>query len=348
VNELVAALQDARIRKQIASGTTDLATFGLAPAACTVRLDLGAKAPASTVRIGRNSPVGSERYAATDDGRIVFTDASLYSAVSRGAETFREKRLVPLESADVARISLRRPSELLTLSMKDGACRVLAPVVDAGLSAACEDLARAVTSVELAEPFAPRPSVDGDDKHTIRIEVEPKGGKSPIVAFIAATGIGGRRLAFRDGAKLAGLVDDSAARELERPADSFRDSHVVSFSTPDVRGLTLSRGPTVLRIVRAGEASPWTGTEGTSKIPVDATKVATLLDSLRGLTASGFGAATSATEPAATITVSGEHAELARLTFGADWITTPARPGTVFRVEANSLSAFPKTAGDLH
>ena len=312
VHELLAALQNARIRKVIASGATDLTAFGLSPAVCTVRVDLGAAAPARSVRIGRNSPVGGERYAATDDSRVVFTDGSLYGAVSRGAEAFREKRLLPFEPAAITKISLSRPSDKLTLAMTDGGCRLLAPVVDAGSSAACEELARAVTSIEPA-----------GDKQTIRIELETKGGTTPTVAFAAA------------------------APELERPADSFRDTHVISFSTPDVRGVTIERGTMALRVARAGEAAPWTGTEGALNIPVDASRVAALLDNLRGLTAAGFDSAIFAKEPIATVTVAGEHAELARLTFGNVWVTTPARPGTVFRVEASAISSIPKTASDL-
>ena len=312
VHELLAALQNARIRKVIASGATDLAAFGLAPAVCTVRVEFDATAPAQTVRIGRNSPVGSERYAATDDSRVVFTDGSLYGAVSRGGETFREKRLLPFEPADLTKISLSRPSDTLTLALTDGGCRLLAPVMDAGSSAACQELARAVTSIER-----------GHDKGTIRIELETNGGTTPRVAFVAAT------------------------PELERSADSFRDARVISFSSPDVRGVTIERGTTVLRLARAGESAPWTATEGASSVPVDASRVATLLDNLRGLTASGFEPAAFAKEPIGTVTITGEHGELARLSFGSVWVTTPARPGTVFRVEASVLSSIPKTAGDL-
>jgi hypothetical protein len=359
VHEVVAGLQQARVRKVIADKATDLAAFGLSPAACTVNVGFAAGTPALSLRLGRGSPVGTERYAAGEDGRVVFTDASLYGAVSRGAEGFREKRLVPVESEAITRIALDRPDGRLVVASSGGIWHVESPIRDLASSGACGALARTVSSIELAGPPSVRPPVDDAlSVRRIRLEVTAGGGGAPIRAFVAAAGIGGTRLGWREGGSAAGLVDESAAKELERPMESFRDPRIAPFFAPDVRRLTIERGATTLRIVRSKEPSSWSGSQGPAPFPVDGVRVGDLLDRLSGLSGVGFETAGPATKATGTIAVEGEHGELARFQFGplapipgsdveSLWITTPARPGVVFRIHATSFGPIPAKAEDL-
>ena len=358
VHDVVAALQDARVRKVIADGAADPAAFGLSPAACTVQLGFGPGTSALKLRLGRGSPVGSERYAAADDARVVFTDGSLYGVVARGAEAFREKRLIPVDPEAITRIALDRPDGRLVVALVAGAWRVDTPRPDVASSSACTGLARAVASVELAGFGAVRVPPDTRPERRLRVEVTERDGDRPSVAFVATAGIDGKRLGWREGPAFAGLVEESAARELERPSESFREARIVSFSSPDVRRLTIERGGTTLRIARAGEASSWSGSEGSAACAVDGNRVDALLDQLRSLTGAGFEAGEPATKATGTIAVEGERGDLARLTWGplgpssdsdaeSLWITTPARPGAVFRVEASGFGPIPAKAADL-
>jgi hypothetical protein len=358
VHEVVAALQQARVRRVIADKSTELGAFGLSPAACTVTVGFAAGTPALRLRLGRGSPVGTERYAAGEDARVVFTEASLYGAVSRGVEGFREKRLVPVESEAITRIALDRPDGRLVVASSGGVWHVESPIRDLASSGACGALARTVSSIELAGPASVRPPVDAQSSRRIRLEVTTGGGGAPIRAFVAAAGIGGTRLGWREGGSAAGLVEESAAKELERPTESFRDPRIAPFFGPDVRRLTIERGATTLRIVRSKEPSSWSGSQGSTPFPVDGPRVGDLLDRLSGLSGVGFETAAPATQATGTIAVDGEHGELARFQFGplapvpgsdveSLWITTPARPGVVFRIHATSFGPIPAKAEDL-
>ena len=358
VHEVVAALQDARVRKTIAGAETNPSAFGLAPAVCTVRLNAAATAPPLTLRIGRASPVGSERYAVADDARLVLTDGSLYGALAREAESFREKRLIPLEAGEITRIAIMRPPERLSIVLTDGICRLEAPLADAGAASACESLARAVTSVALSGPFAPRPQTGTNAERLIAVEVTAKGASAPLRAYIATAGRDGRRVAWRDGSAEVGLVGESAVSELLRPADSFRDLRIVAWSPGDVRRLTIERAATVLRLERAGETAPWTASAGSSVVPVLAARADAVVDALHDLRGSGFLVLAPSTAATATIAAYGDRGELARLTFGplppqagqateSVWLTTSARPGVAFKVEASRVAGLPKDAADL-
>lgn len=358
VHEVIAALQDARVLKVIAGAAADPAAFGLSPAACTVRLGFETGTSALTLRLGRNSPVGSERYASADDARVVFTDGSLYGVVARSAEAFREKRLIPVDPEAITRIAVDRPDGRLVVQRVAGAWQVEAPRDDAASSGACAGLARAVASMELTSSGAVGAPRNAHPARCLRLEVTERGGNTPFVAFVAAAGIDGKRLGWREGRGLAGLVEESAARELQLPWDSFRDARIMSFSSPDVRRLTVVRGGTTLRIAREGETSPWTGSEGSAPFAVEASRVEDLLDKLQGLTGAGFEPDAPGTQATGTIALEGERGALARLTWGplgpssgsdvsSLWVTTPARPGVVFRVEASGFGPVPAKAADL-
>jgi uncharacterized protein DUF4340 len=358
VHDAVVALQEARVRKVIADKSADPAAFGLSPAACAVRLEFAAGTPALSLRLGRSSPVGTERYAAGEDARVVLTDASLFGIVSRGADGFREKRLVPLDPEAITRIALDRPDGRLVVASSGGVWRVESPLRDLAASGACTALARAVASIEVQGAGPVRPPVEAHTERRIRLEVSAPGEVSPIVAFVAAAGIGGKRLGWREGPPLAGLVEESAVKELDRPAESFRDPRIAPFFSPDARRLTIERGATQLRLTRSKAPSSWTGSEGAAAFPVDGARVEALLDRLSGLSAVGFESALPATHATGTIAVDGEHGELARWSFGpltpsqvsdveSLWITTPARPGVVFRIHAASFGPIPSKAADL-
>ena len=358
VHDVVAALQDARVLKVIADNATNLAAFGLAPAACTLRVRFVAGFPPLTLRLGRSSPVGNERYAAGDDARVVFTDASLYGVVARGAEAFREKRLIPVDPESITRIALDRPDGRLVVASEKGVWHVESPLRDLASSGACTALARAIASIELTGQGKVPPPVDAHPERRLRVGVTAPIGGAPLVAYVAAAGIGGTRLGWREGRPLAGLVEESAARELDRPSESFRDPRIAPFFSPDVRRLNIDRGGTQLRVVRANEGSSWSGSEGRAAIAVDGARIDALLDRLSGLSGAGFETAQPTAKATGTIAVEGERGELARWSFGplgrspgsdveSLWITTPARPGVVFRVQAVSFGPIPAKAADL-
>jgi len=356
VRELIAALQDARVRKVIATGTADASGFGLRPAACTVRLASASGEALATLRLGRSSPVGTERYAAGDDARVVFADGSLYTVLARGAEALREKRLFPVEAEAMTRIDIERPSGRLALVRMNDDWRLLLPIADVASPSACSSLTRALASLEVTNAATTQVPSAVHPERRIKIAVTTKASPAAAVAYVAAAGIQGERLSWREGGSLAGLLPEAAASELSRDPESFRDPRIATFSTPDVRSVSFERGEARLRVARTAESEAWTGLTGSAPIPVDGSRVSALLDRLRGLTSSGFAEAPGVAT--GTIVVTGGAGELARMTYGPLapaagtgeellWMTTPARPGVVFKLPAAYLGPIPSRASDL-
>ncbi len=355
---LVTALQDARIRKVISAAGTDAASYGLSPPECAATVTLDGASGTREVRLGRTSPIGVERYARDAAGRVVFVDGSLASALGRSVLSLREKRLVPVEPGSVVRIELTRPAGSLVLAKDGDRWRLLAPDRDAAAASACEQLARSLTAMELHDLRSIPIAAAGPAERRIAIKVVAKERTAPVEAFVATAGVGGGRLAWREGGAFAGLLSEAAATDLLGPSDRYRDDHVQSFSTPEVRSMTIERGGTTIRVERAAEGSPWTAREGNAEAPApDKGRVDALLDSIRFLKGSGFLPAPPPSPATGAIVVRAAARDLAKLRWGplppagggaeSVWIESGDRPGVVFRVPASSFGPVPSHAAEL-
>lgn len=351
VRTLVEALRGARVRKLIAPSAPDAAAFGLGAEACSVRLELDSDAAGRTLTIGRSSPVGYERYARAGDGRIVFVEGSLFTAVARPADAFEERRLLPLDPSAVSRLEIERPQGKVVLVRAGDVWRLEAPVADLADPGEAEHAVRAATSVQLERGSkAPVPATSAPER---RIAIRAGG----VTAYVATAGVGGRRLAWRENGSWAGLVADPDLADLDRPATAFRDRQVVNFSSPDAGSVVVTRGSSVLTLVRSADQMSWTAREGAeAAASVDASRVAALLDRLRSVRASEVLEGSPPSPPTGTIAVTGAAGELARASWGplpprggeeSVWVSTPARAGVVFRVPAASFGPIPLKRADL-
>ena len=351
VARLLDVLRGARVHKVIAGAGAGDAGFGLAPERCSVRLEIEGEPAGRRLAIGATSPVGYERYARGADGSVVFVDGSLYTAIARPPDAFRERRLLPLDPSSVSRLVIERPAGRVVLARAGSAWRLEEPVQDAADRVEAERAVEAATSLEIEHGVAPRQPVDAAPSRRIALRANAH------TAYVAAAGVEGKRLAWRKGGDTIGLVPESSLADLDRPASAFRDRQVLSFSTPDVRRVVVTRGGAALALARASEKDPWTGQDGAEpQAPVDGTRVTALLDRLRGVRATAVEDGAPPTAPTGTVVVSGAPGEIARATWGplspgdgeeAVWVTIPGRAGVYFRVPASSFGPMPSGRKDL-
>ena len=356
VRAVLSALSDATAVRTVAEPGADTAAFGLAPTLCTVQLTVSSDPTSQVLRLGRASPVGSERYALAPDGKVVLVNGSLFDTLSREAESFRERRLFPVEAASLTRIAIDRPGGRLELISENGAWRVVAPVPDAAAATACDSLARAIAGIELGEAGGTKPPIVSRAARRIRVELT-SGHEAPRVGFVAAAGIAGTRIAWREGGSPIGLVAESVAKELEQATETFRSKHIATFATQDVRWVAVERGGTSLRVERASDGAAWSGRSGARAFSVDAARVEDFLTRLRQLTAVGFEPVRQSRGATGSIVVGGSSGELCRMAWGplapsagdaaeSVWVETPARPDAVFRVLATELGPIPGNPSD--
>ncbi|HVQ35863.1 MAG TPA: DUF4340 domain-containing protein [Candidatus Bathyarchaeia archaeon] len=351
VHAMLAALGAARRGKVIAPATADAAAFGLGADACTVRLDLEGDASGRTLALGQSSPVGYERYAKDATGRVVFADGSLHTAIAKAPDALEERRLLPLDPASVTRLEIERPDGTIVLVRAGDGWRMEAPVRDTADAFASDRAVRAATSIERERGTTATPPVAPPRERRIALHA------SGLTAFVAAAGVGAKRVAWREGSASAGLVPESAIADFDRPAAAFRDRLVLDFSSPEVRRVVITRGGTSLTLARASEAAGWTVRQGSEpETPADGARANALLDRLRGVRASAVEDGAPPSAATGTIVVSGEKGDLGSASWGplppgggeeSVWVTVPARAGTYFRVPASSFGPIPQSRGEL-
>ncbi|HEX4825579.1 MAG TPA: DUF4340 domain-containing protein [Candidatus Polarisedimenticolaceae bacterium] len=347
VRDVIVAVQDAHVSKIVEDGAFDRKAYALEPG-CALDVALTGRGKRS-VRLGRTSPVGAERYTLLGDGRLALTDGSLYGMIDRDEGALEERRLFPVESPAVSRITALGPQGRIAVESGDAGWKVVAPFADRGSEAACSRLAAALTTLAVDEgstgtkpPIGPR----------IVFELAATGA-APKRADVAAEAKDGKRAAWREDGSLAGTVADATVKEIDLLPDAYREKRIALFSAPDVRSVRLDRGPLHLEATHAEGAAAWK-----SDFDVDSARVDALVENLRGLTASGFVAGAAPPSPATgTIVVRDEKADLARLTWGSlapepgapgesVWVESADRPGVVFRVPATALGPIPTKASD--
>src|SRR5262249_50233555 len=160
---------------------------------------------------------GPERYVAIGDGRVLLADLA-GAAPDRSPDSFRERRLFPLEPDAISRIAVQRSSGRLTIARRGGAWRLEEPLADLADFGSADGLARSVTTLAVASAGAaesPNDRPGARPSPEISLMVESKEGT--LSASIGASNGKGERPAWKADGRAAGAVPDAGVAELLRP-----------------------------------------------------------------------------------------------------------------------------------
>jgi len=221
------------------------------------------------LRVGRKSPVGLERYAATGDGRILLADASLASALERSPDELEEKRLLPVAAEDVRRILVKRPGGNLGLRKDGSEWSLTEPMRDTADASAADALARSLASLSVTKRLAPD-EANRAGASTIEIELETGAGVRRVV--IRAGRSGAEAVAARADGTLAGPIAEGGLQSLDRKPDDLRDHRVAILPPDGIRGVSIETAGKKVRAWREKDDAPWQVAEsGGAGVPADAT-----------------------------------------------------------------------------
>jgi hypothetical protein len=366
VEGFLQALADARLVKLVQERARDLGEFGLGESATIVRVEGGKSGKPRVVRIGRHSPVGSERYVSLDDGRVLLADLGAV-APERAPDSFRERRVFPVDPETIRRIAVHRPSGRLVLARDGVSWRVIEPVRDLAEFAAADGLARSLSTISFARVPGEASATDAaPGKPDVEIAVAVETGGASLEEEFARADAHDQRPARRGGTAWDGAVAASDVSELVRDAGEFRERRPLLFSTPDVRGMRIEGSGIRLLARRSREGSAWSLREGNDPAgDVDGAKLDEVLDRIRWIRADRvLDAPEHPFVPALTIEIEGEGAPLGRLELdrvppaaaesgpGAApgepvRMRSSTRPGCVFEVPVFQLAGLPRRRADL-
>jgi hypothetical protein len=127
VKNLVNAVAECEVKKEVEENPTDLAPFGLDQPFVTLTVKLkDRELPA--VSVGKNTPVGFSAYARrSDSNKVLLVNASFRSGLDKQVKDLRDKAILNFADDDVQRFALVRPEETITVARKDGQWRIEQP-----------------------------------------------------------------------------------------------------------------------------------------------------------------------------------------------------------------------------
>ena len=363
VEALVRGVADARVVRELGplADAGGLAGYGLAAPELVVTFARRA-GPAVSVRVGGTSPVGSERYVTTGDGRLRLVDGEVARAVDQEAESLVERRLAPLEAEAIAAVRLRRRDAVVRLQRDGDDWRLTEPVADRADAVRADALARSLAELSvdrLARPEEMHAARRALSREDLVVEIATSRGAGSVEARFAGQGPDEGLAWATRGSRIpgavpvVGVVPTTALEDLRRPPWEWRDRRLVRLSHADVRAIAIHRGARRLEIRRPAEGAPWTA--GPPPTTAHPQRVQELLDSIGGLRALSFPDPVPALPPAsARLTLVGASAELGTIEiFDAPALApdrlarTTWRPGVLARVSGTLASALPADAAAL-
>ena len=296
--------------------TADWRPFGVEGDAWSMRVEVKAKKEnedEKTYRVifGNDTPTGSGVFARLDGDPRLFT---VFNYVKSGFEKeifdLREKKLLKVDQDKISRVSVNvGPRSIEFGKSGDDAWRILKPKPLRADNFTVGDLARSAYNAEMVSvleegelsgnysftrPYATVEVVDETGAHTLTIA---KDGDDKYYA---------------KSSDLDGVYEVSSTlpEALDKPVDDFRNKKLFDFGFVDPESIQLRDGDTRLTISK--KEDKWLlSSDGDREL--EAEKVQTLLDALRGLTAKAF--------------PSDEQADQARFGLGAPTIEAEVHAG---------------------
>ncbi len=370
VKSLFEAAVLARIQRVVEEKASDMKRYGLDPPDTLLRVFPAKGQAVLEIAVGRSSPVGSGRYVATGDGRVLLAEGLAVGALEQDADSFLEKRLFPVESGEIRRITLDRAAGRLALVRDGSDWRLEEPVADAADSSSVDTLARSLADLSFSRFVEDRDLAKARaslERAAVRAGLEATSSERRLQAALGSTGPGEDRYACREEVRRCGVVAGSVLRELERPPDDYRDRRLLPTPAEEIREVRVQHAGGDLRVFRtqAGErGTTWSVQEGIGPVlEADSQKVDGFLDRLRWLRASAFDRSGAAPRLDERVVLVGEKGEMGRLELARDphevageggappqkllYARSSWRAGVLFAIPSDGIGALPRSSADL-
>ena len=244
------------------------------------------------LRIGRETPVGSNSYASVEGDERVYTVASYQlSSFKKELGDLREKRILNFDRASVRRIAVSWPGARVVIERSDAGWQMVAPVRAAADEDTVERLLSSL-SVLRAAAFVDEPGSEeemGFAPPQFAVELELSGEAEDSDPKAARFEIGGVNESGSEWfARGAGdphyTISQQSFDDFSRRTVEYRDRRLAEFAADDARRVELgfhSAGGETISVSVAREEGGWVS----SAEPVQSEQFGALVDVLSGLRA---------------------------------------------------------------
>ena len=295
VSSLVDSLTSLELNRQVDPKATDLAQYGLASpkADITFTAKGGVK---GRVRLGDQTPTGTDLYAVKDDDSRVFLVSTFAETnLVRSAFDLRDKRVLRFERDKVDGLEIATPGGRFALTRTDSEWRLAAPATARGDYGAIEGLLTRLSTTMMSGIEATDASVlakYGLDTPVTTVVVKAGSASATLAVGTSADG----KAFARDLARaMVFTIDAAFATELQKGAGEYRKKELFDLRAFSAQQIVLTRGTDTITFQKktgTGEnaADTWTasGPAGAAAREVKAGLMEEAVTKLAGLRAATF------------------------------------------------------------
>jgi hypothetical protein len=270
--------------RMIDDKVTDLASYGLAPAAVEITFTMrdGKK---TTLLVGDDTPTGSGVYAnVAGDSRLFTMSSSNKSTFDKSYKDLRDKRLMTFDQDKISRVELTAKKQTIEFGrVNQNEWQILKPkplradgfqveelvrkIKDANMdtSISDEDAKKAAATFASAQPVAVAKVTDASGTQTLEVRKAKDDyyAKSSVVEGVSK-------------------VTKDLGTGLDKAVDDFRNKKVFDFGFSDPTKIEFKDGAMTVALEKSGDKWLSAGK------PMDSTSVQAFIDRIRDLSASKF------------------------------------------------------------
>lgn len=334
VGQMASSLASLNADRVVSENVVEWGPYELSEPALSVAFEL--EDGGGELQFGRDTPTGSGVFARLKDEPRLFTVYS-YNKTSFEKSVFdlRDKRLVRIDQDSIYQVTVEAGGRTLGFERENDDWTIVKPMELRADDFTVGDLVRAVRTAEMTEVLADGASGDYSfDRPLATVTVTDESGNHELVVANAGDTYYARS---SDQAGVYG-VSSTLSESLDKPVDEFRNKKLFDFGFDDPQRVEVRDGDVAVTIVRSDEK--WI-LESHENRAAESEKVQTLIDRLRGLTATGFPSDSAA-----------DHAKYGLAPAAIDATVTPqgdeAVPEQVAVSSPDSQPAYAARAGEPH
>ena len=280
VNAMLKALSDLHPASVVEEHATNLEPYGLSNPAVTVKVD-EKNGQSASLSVGDKTPTGGGYYAMVPGSSRVYTvDTSVESALSKSLSDLRDRHLLPVQASAANSVELTAKGQKISIARKPGGWQIQTPEAFRTDNYAVDDLVQQLTSATFDAANNPADAAAAFSRGT------------PVATVKVTTVSGSDTLEVRkskndDFAKSSATqgvwkMESSLADSLDRGVDAYRNKQLFDFGFTDPNRIAYHAGATNVSLER--KDNDWYS-DGKK---MDGATVSSLIDALRGLSASKF------------------------------------------------------------
>jgi hypothetical protein len=343
VSSMTSAVSSLTADRIVDEHAADLPSYGLDPALVTVTFTDASGKP-TVLKIGEDTPTGSDTYAMTDGNPRLYTVySSTKTTFNKTWKDLREKHLLTFNTDKLSRVELDVPGKPLIEFGKSGSdWQILKPKTMRADNFQVEQLTGKVKAAQMESDADPRKDATAFNGATRVATVRVTGEEGPLNIEIRKT----KDATFAKSSQVDGIykINKDAADDLAKNIDDFRNKKLFDFGFTDPNRIEFKDGAKSFAWDKS--ADKWTAGGKT----IDSVSIQNLIDKLRDLSATKF-VDSSTAQPTIEITVvsdSGKRTEKAKIAAsGTTFLASRDGDSSFYQLEAEAVNGLRQTASDV-